>query len=93
KLDQQAGYYVQCFAQDKEGRIKWSTAVLCFPGFATEEEDCYCLSEDELQQVEATILECCSRIKQGYFPAHPSSAAPYTCQGYWGCPYEAMCRS
>ncbi|TKJ33036.1 hypothetical protein CEE39_04500 [bacterium (candidate division B38) B3_B38] len=91
KLDRQAGYYLQYFAQDKEGRIKWSTAVLCFPGFSTDEEDYYCLSGDELQQVEATIVECCSRIKQGYFPARPSSAAPDTCQGYWGCPYANIC--
>ncbi len=93
KLDRQAGYYIQYFSQDTEGRIKWSAAVLCFPGFSTDEEDYYCLSGDELQQVEATILECCSLIKQGSFPASPSPAAQDTCQGYWGCPYEAMCRS
>jgi len=92
KIDQPAGYYLQYFAKDKEGRTNWSKAVLCFPGFSTEEGDSYRLSEEELQKVERTILECCARVKEGYFPAQPSPTAPHTCQGYWGCPYAPICR-
>ena len=92
KIAQPAGYYIQYFARDTEGRTNWSPAVLCFPGFSTDEEDNYSLSEEHLQKVEKTALECCARIKEGHFPDQPSPAAPQTCQGYWGCPYEAICR-
>jgi len=92
KIGQPAGYYLQYFAKDKEGRTNWSPAVLCFPNFSTEEEDNYLLSEEELQKVERTILECCARIKEGSFPVRPSPAAQDTCLGYWGCPFEPICR-
>jgi DNA helicase-2/ATP-dependent DNA helicase PcrA len=74
----------------EDNALPW--AVLGYPHSTFSDQDCYIFSEEEIIRAEELVLELCHKIREGIFPAEPTQGHPYTCEGYFGCPYASLCR-
>lgn len=82
--------YYLAVKNEENNSLPW--AILGYPHFSPTDEDSYALSDTDIHKAESIIMECCQKIKKGQFPAQPSKNYEYTCEGYFGCPYDSLCR-